>query len=106
MAAELCIAIYRAKPGKDDELAKLIEGHVPLLQAEGLATDRTPIVMRSKTDGTFLEVFEWAAADSAHHAHDHEKVGPSWGQMAEVGTFLSLADVPEAVNHFPHFDPA
>ena len=106
MASEVCIAVYRAKPGKEEELAQLIEGHVPLLQSEGLATGRAPIVMRSKADGTFLEVFEWAAADSAHAAHTNEKVGPLWGQMGEIADFLTLADVPEAVHNFPHFDLA
>lgn len=105
MATEICIAIYRPKPGKDEQLARLIEGHVPLLQAEGLATDRAPIVMRSSKDGTFLEVFEWAHAGAAGEAHEHAKIGPLWEAMGEVGDFLTLADVPEAAGQFPHFLP-
>ena len=103
MANEICIAIYRAKPGKEEALVDLIQGHVPLLQAEGLATDRAAIVMRSKSEGTFLEVFEWAAEDAAEKAHTHPKVGPYWGQMAEVANFMTLADLPEATSMFPHF---
>jgi hypothetical protein len=106
MASEICIAVYRAKPGKEEELAALIEGHVAVLQAEGLATDRTPIVMRSPDDGTFLEVFEWVAPEASCEAHANAKVGPLWGQMMEIADFLTLADVPEAVNRFPHFRPA
>ena len=103
MASEMCIAIYRAKPGKEEDLIGLIRGHVPLLQGEGLATDRDAVVLRSQGRGMFLEVFEWAAEDAAHKAHTHPKVGPYWGRMAEVADFLTLADAPEATSMFPHF---
>ena len=105
MPSELVIAVYRAKPGKEEDLAKLIEGHVPLLRERGLATDREAIVMRSPKDGTFLEVFEWQESNSADAAHTDEAVGPLWGQMGEIADFLTLADVPEATKHFPHFNP-
>jgi len=105
MAHEFCIALYRPKAGKSDELAALIAGHVPLLRSEGLATDREAIVMRSPKDGTFLEIFEWVAPDSAHAAHTNEKVGPLWGQMGEIADFVTLSDVPEAGVPFPHFTP-
>lgn len=106
MGTEICQAVYRAKPGKADELAALIAGHVPLLQAEGLATDRAPIVMRSKTDGTFIEVFEWNAAGSAGQAHENPRVAEIWNAMGEIADFLTLADVPEATARFAHFNSA
>ena len=105
MASELCIALYRPKPGKADELAVLIAGHVPLLRSAGLATDREAVLMRSPKDGTFLEVFEWVASDSADHAHTNEKVGPLWSQMGEIAEFVTLADLPESTGPFPHFTP-
>jgi len=106
MPNEMVIAVYRAKPGKEEDLAKLIEGHVPLLRDRGLATDREAVVMRSPKDGTFLEIFEWNTSDSAHAAHLDEKIGPLWEQMGEVADFLTLADVPEATARFAHFTPA
>ncbi len=106
MGTEICQAVYRPKPGKDDELAALIAGHVPMLQAEGLATDRAPIVMRSGKDGTFIEVFEWATEGAASQAHTNPEVQKIWGAMGEVADFLTLADVPEATDRFAHFGPA
>lgn len=103
MGTEICQAVYRAKPDKDDELAALIARHVPILQAEGLASDRAPIVMRSKKDGTFIEVFEWATEGAANQAHANPEVEKIWGAMAEVADFLTLADVPEATDRFAHF---
>jgi hypothetical protein len=41
----ITFAIYRAKPGRDKELLQLIEEHLPMLKAQNLVTDRTPIVM-------------------------------------------------------------
>jgi len=105
MTTEIVQAVYRAKPGKEAALAALIERHVPLLRAEGLATERAATVMRSPRDGTFIEVFEWTRPDAAHAAHTNPKVAEIWGAMEEVAAFLTLADVPEATVRFAHFEP-
>ncbi|MDA1193856.1 MAG: hypothetical protein O2894_01590 [Planctomycetota bacterium] len=105
MGSEIVTAIYRAKPGHEDTLAALVAEHTPMLQRVGLATDRAPIVMRSRVDGTIVEVFEWVDADAARRAHEHAEVGPMWGRMAKVADFLTLADLPEAVTPFAHFEP-
>lgn len=104
MGAEICMAIYRPKPGKDAELAALIERHLPVLRAEGLATDREAIVMRSR-DGSFVEVFEWVEADAPARAHENAAVGAIWGAMMEVATFCVPADLAEATTQFAHFAP-
>ncbi|MDF1700725.1 MAG: hypothetical protein P1V36_06170 [Planctomycetota bacterium] len=104
MGTEICMAIYRPKPGKDAELAALIEGHVPVLRGEGLATDREAIVMRSR-DGSFVEIFEWAEADAAGRAHENAAVAAIWGAMMEVATFGVPADLAEATTRFAHFAP-
>lgn len=105
MAAEIVMAVYRPKPGKGDEMAALIEKHVPVLRAEGLATDREPIVVRSKKDGTFVEIFEWDTADSARKAHEIPAVQEIWGAMEQIADFLTLGDLEEAPARFAHFDP-
>ncbi len=105
MGTEFVIAIYRPKAGKAAELDALIEKHLPVLRAEGLATEREAVVMRS-ADGTVLEVFEWADAAAAGKAHENAAVGAIWGAMAEVADFMTLADLKEATRPFPHFQPA
>ena len=103
--AQIVTAVYRPHPGKEDTLAALIEKHYPLLRAEGLATERAPVVMRSQTDGTFIEVFEWINGGAAGVAHENPAVSALWEAMAEVADFLTLADLPEAATRFPHFRP-
>ncbi|MBZ0263911.1 hypothetical protein K8I28_04515 [bacterium] len=54
----MSIACYKPFSGKDEEMVKLLESHVPNLCAWGLAAETPALVMRSR-DGIFIEVFEW-----------------------------------------------
>ncbi len=54
----IVIVAYQPKPGKEADLLQLTREHVPLLRAEGLATDFPVTACRAK-DGTVVEVFEW-----------------------------------------------
>lgn len=105
MGVEIVQAVYRAKPGKIDELKALIDKHEPALRASGLVTERPFTIMVSSDGATFIEVFEWTSMQAANDAHDDERVGPIWGAMAEVADFLTLADLEEATRRFPHFAP-
>jgi hypothetical protein len=58
-SGSIVIVAYKPKPGKEADLLQLTREHVPLLRAEGLATDRPVIACQAK-DGTIVEVFEWA----------------------------------------------
>ena len=80
MSAEIVMAVYRPKPGKADEMAALIERHTPLLRAEGPATERAPVVVRSQ-DGTFLEIFEWDTSESPAAPHQMPAVKEIWDEM-------------------------
>ena len=106
MSHEIVQAVYRAKPGKEADLAALIDEHGPALRAEGLVTDRPFVVMRSRDGRTFVEVFEWVSRQAACDAHGNERIGALWGRMGEVAEFLTLADLAEATQTFPHFTPA
>jgi hypothetical protein len=101
----IVIAAYRPREGGDARLRELIRGHVPALRAEGLITDRPVTLMRSKEDGTYLEVFEWVDEDGSRKAHESPVVGAIWGAMMEVATFPSLGELAEAGGRFPHFEP-
>lgn len=105
MGQEIVQAVYRAKPGKTEELVALIGKHEPALRASGLVTERPFTILRSKDGETFIEIFEWVSSEAAHDAHTNEHVGPIWGAMSEVAYFMSLADVAEATKQFPHFEP-
>lgn len=104
MSAQIVIALYRPNAGKDGELRKLIEQHLPALREFGLATDRPSMLMRGE-DGTYIEIFEWTSEDAATRAHEHPVIAKIWEGMAIIGSMPTLASLSEAQRPFPHFEP-
>jgi hypothetical protein len=102
---EVVIAMYRPKNGKTTELEALVQKHFPILKEYGLTTERAPFIGRS-TDGTLVEIFEWASREAAEKAHDHPAVAKIWEAMAMVCDFGKLNQLAEAGNMFPHFQTA
>jgi hypothetical protein len=54
----ISIVAFRPKPGKEDELKRVLASRQPLLRRLGMATDRMNITVRA-TDGTLIDVSEW-----------------------------------------------
>jgi hypothetical protein len=100
----IVIACYRPKPGQDAALHALARTHVATLRSIGLVTDRPPITMQA-SDGTIVEVFEWASADAIQAAHGHPAVLKMWEQYAAVCDYVPIAQVPEAAQLFADFSP-
>ncbi|HLN62712.1 MAG TPA: hypothetical protein VK464_14300 [Symbiobacteriaceae bacterium] len=98
------IATYRPKPGCAQQLEELVKSHVPILRSLNLATERFGFILKSKVDGTMLEIFEWASAEAANTAHHHSAVGEIWAKMEELGSFGTLHSLEEGNKTFPHFD--
>lgn len=92
------IACYRPLPGRERDLHALARTHVPRLRAQGLATERTPIVAVA-ADGTVVEVFEWVSAAAIVDAHTNPAVQAMWAEYAEVSTYVPVGDL------FPEFTP-
>ena len=42
----ISVAGYKPRPGREEALLELVRNHLPPLRAEGLVTERAPIVMR------------------------------------------------------------
>lgn len=100
----IVIAAYRPKSGKADELVALSREHVAVLRAEGLASDREPIVMQA-ADGTVVEVFEWASSDAIERAHTNAVVNQMWERYARVCDYVPIAQLEEASRLFSEFTP-
>jgi len=100
---DIVIVAYRPKSGKDADLLQLTREHVPLLRAEGLATDR-PVIACLAQDGTVVEVFEWVAGGS-ERAHSNPAVLALWKRYAEACDFIPLASLTEASSMFASFSP-
>ena len=99
----IVIVAYRPKPGKEADLLQLTREHVPLLRAEGLATDH-PVTACRATDGTIVEVFEWAAG-GMERAHTNPAVLALWARYADACDYVPLTSLPEASNMFASFTP-
>ena len=98
------IAAYRPKPGRETELDQLVAGHVFLLRAEGLVTERPPYVMKS-SDGTVIEVFEWKSKTSIDEAHHNDDVKTLWARFEECCTHVPLSNLDECRALFAEFSP-
>jgi quinol monooxygenase YgiN len=97
------IVAMTAKPGCNERLRELVAGHVPRLRAQGLATEREPIIVEG-VDGTLVEVFEWKSREAIESAHGNEAVLAMWAEFAEVCEFAPVASLAEAAALFSEFD--
>lgn len=104
MESRVVIATYRPKAGRAQELEALVKVHLPLLRSLGLATERFGFILRSRVDGTLLEIFEWKSAEAAQLAHQQPAVAQVWTKMEELGEFSTLHSLEEGQRPFPHFD--
>jgi hypothetical protein len=99
----IVIVAYRPKPGREADLLQLTHEHVPLLRAEGLATDR-PVTCCTAHDGTIVEVFEWEAG-GIDKAHANPRVLEMWKRYAEACDIVPLKTLAEAGEMFAGFEP-
>lgn len=99
---EVVLAMYKPKAGKEKELEKLIEKHVPVLKELELITNRPRLTLKSD-NGTYIEVIEWINVDAADKAHEHPAVAKVWEGMEAISDFKKLADLSEAGKAFSHF---
>ena len=100
----IVIACYKPKPDRDAALRALVASHVPALRAEGLITDRAPILMEAG-DGTLIEVFEWRSTEAIRAAHANPRVLAIWDRLAQVCDYVPVGTVPEAAVPFSEFTP-
>jgi hypothetical protein len=102
--SETVIAAYRPKPGKEADLMRLVREHRRALASAGLVTSRAPLLLRARSDGTLLEIFEWASPKAADEAHQHAPIRATWKKLRAVADFVALSDIAEAAKAFSHFE--
>lgn len=104
MKGVIVIVAYRPKAGREQELLELVRGRVPLLLKEGLVTERTPAIMRSR-DGTIVEVSEWKSREAIEAAHQNPNVLAMWDKFFALCDCVPLSSLPEAGEMFAGFEP-
>lgn len=100
----IVVACYKPRPGCEGALLELVRNHLPPLRAEGLVTDRAPILMRA-ADGTIVEVFEWVSQEAIAGAHQNPAVLNLWKRFEAVCWYETPSNLPEFQNVFTHFEP-
>ena len=88
----IVIALFRPRPGKDDDLLACMRDHLPVLRAERLATDRPSTILRAE-DGTLLEIFEWTSQAAIDAAHANPAVLALWERYAACCDYVTLSDL-------------
>jgi len=83
---------------------ELVRNHLAPLQAQGLVTERAPIVMRA-ADGTVIEIFEWVSQEAIAGAHANPVVLDLWKRFEAACWYEASSNLPEFQNMFAHFQP-
>ncbi len=104
MAGVCVIVAYRPKSGHEDELLAVVRSRLPTLAAEGLVTERAPVMMRAK-DGTIVEVSEWKSPEAIEAAHKNANVLALWNRFSAVCDCMPLNTLAEAEQMFAGFEP-
>ena len=100
----IVIVAYKPLPGKEKELAMLMETHVKILREEGLVTNRKSVLMKS-ADGTYIEVFGWQSKEAIEKAHNNPVVQKMWEDYAKVCEYIPISEVAESKELFSEFSP-
>jgi hypothetical protein len=100
----ISVACYKPKPGCEQALLELVRNHLPPLRAQGLVTERAPIVMRT-ADGTIVEIFEWVSQEAIAGAHKNPAVLDLWKRFEVLCSYETPSNIAEFHNMFAHFEP-
>lgn len=98
----IVIVAYKPLAGKETELIALVKEHLPVLNKEGLVTDRKPIVMQA-ADKTIIEVFEWKSAEAIDSAHSNPRVQDLWRRFSAVCNYEKPGNLKEFKDLFAEF---
>jgi len=97
------MALFRPKPGREDDLMACMRDHLPVLRARGLATDAPSTVLRA-ADGTLVEIFDWQSAAAIDAAHADPEVAKLWARYSACCDYVTLGDIAESRALFPAFE--
>jgi len=100
---QISVAAFKPKAGKEDELLQVIADRLPLLRRLGMATDREPVLMRSK-DGVIIQVSEWTDDDAIRKAHETPEVLELWQRFDACSTYVKLDSLAESHEDFATFE--
>ena len=101
-APRVVVVAYRPVADRTAEFLACLRDHLPVLRAEGLATERPPVVLRAAS-GAFVEIFEWRSDRAIEQAHGNPAVQALWARFGACCDYVPLASLPEAQQPFSPF---
>lgn len=104
MDSRIVIVAYRPLPGKNTALEALVSTHYNRLLAEGLVTDRPPVIIKA-ADQTIIEIFEWVSKEAIENAHSNPAVLAMWQEFSAVCEYIPAGQVKEFQSMFSEFSP-
>lgn len=99
----ISVAAFRPKPAKENDLLQVIADRLPLLRRLDFATDRTPILMRSR-DGVLIQVSEWSSDEAVAKAHETPEVLAMRDRFAACSDYVKLDGLAEVHEDFATFE--
>ncbi|TVS07948.1 MAG: hypothetical protein EA423_02780 [Phycisphaerales bacterium] len=100
----ISMAVYRPRPGREEELRALIRERPPIMRRLGYLTEREHLVLKA-ADGTLFELSEWVSREAIDRAHGDPEVLAMWAKFDEVCEYLAPAAVEGMDAPFPTFEP-
>ncbi|MDP1825603.1 MAG: hypothetical protein Q8L48_20250 [Archangium sp.] len=104
MHAHTVIAVYRPRPGQQAGLDALMKKHLENLRSWGMATDAPAVLLKSKHDGSYLEIFDWVSKEVVDAAHHDPRVLAMWDAFGKVCDYVTLKDLHEGAEMFASFE--
>ncbi|MEH7305153.1 putative quinol monooxygenase [Neobacillus drentensis] len=104
MSSLVFMALYRPKPGKEEDLKEVLKVHIPTLREEELISSRELLTLQA-ADGTIIEIAEWRSTEAIEKAHQSAKVMAVWDKIGSLAELTSLSTLAEAQQPFPNFKP-
>ena len=99
----IVIAAFKPHVGKEEELLRIIAERLPLLRRLGLATERRPMLVRSR-EGAIIEISEWVSEEAIARAHGEPEVLALWERYERCCTYVRLNTLAEAGEDFAVFE--
>lgn len=99
----ISVAAFKPKAGKEADVLKVIASRLPLLRKLKLATDREPILMRSRA-GVIIQISEWVDDAAIERAHQTPDVLKMWDEFAACCDYVRLNTLAESDDDFATFE--
>lgn len=104
MSERVVIVGYRPHPGKESELLALSKNHWDTLNAQGLVSERTPVILQA-ANGTIVEIFGWKSGEAMESAHSNAVVLNMWNDYSKVCDYIPVGELDELKQLFSEFKP-